>query len=168
MKKGKTSGQSLSEYTVKIIDLYRILKHDFKIYSVQKNKLYKLTESQVLLIDVLYRNPGINLHDLSEKMKMAKSNVSVIVERLVRKGIAIRITPEDNRRTVKLSLSPEFSNQYASMKYKGQYWAEILSDATEEELKSVIDGLETCHELIERNKKRKASQERNINSSNEE
>ena len=167
MKKDKTSEQPLSEYTVKIIDLYRILKHDFRVHSVQKNKLYKLTESQVRLIDVLCRNPGINLHDLSEKMEIAKSNLSVIVECLVNKGIVIRITPEDNRRTIKLSLSPEFSSQYASMKYKGPYWAEILSDATEEELKSVIDGLETCHKLIERSKKRKAEQERNINSSSE-
>lgn len=156
MEKNKNSELPPNEYTEKIISLFRILKQDFREYSDQKTKVYNFTGPQLHLIDILSQNSGINLQDLSEKLNMAKSNVSVIIERLVCKGIVMREIPEENRRIVKLSLAPEFLDRYVIMKYKSQYWADMFENATVEELETVVAGLEKCHELFNRNKTKKA------------
>jgi DNA-binding MarR family transcriptional regulator len=152
MEKNKNSELPLNEYTEKIISLFRLLKQDFREYSDQKTKIYNFTGHQLLLIDIVSQNSGINLQDLSRKLNMAKSNVSVIIERLVCKGIVIREIPEENRRIVKLSLAPEFLEKYVMMKYRSQYWADMFKSATAEELETIIAGLEKCHELISRSK----------------
>lgn len=152
MEKNQNSEQPLNQRNERIFDLFRTLKQDVREYSEQKKKEYDLTGTQLLVIDILNRNPGINLHALSEQLRLAKSNVSCIVERLVGKGIVVREIPEENRRTVKLSLSPEISERYNSMKYKNRFWSDMIRDASEEELNTVINGLEKLHELILRSK----------------
>ena len=104
------------------------------------------------LIDILSQNPGINLHDLSEKMKMARSNTSVIVEQLVNKGIVLRKIPEENRRSVRLSLQPDFLEKYIEMKCWGEYWLDMTKNATDEEILTAIRGLEKCLEIIQGSK----------------
>ena len=157
MEEYRNSAQQLSENAETILNLFGILKQDFREYSDRKARSCSLTGPQILLIDTLYKNPGINLQDLSEKLRMAKSNASVIVERLVSKGIVLREVPEENRRTVKIQLSPDFQEQYDELKYKQQYWSDMFRNATEDELLIIIRGLEQWHELFEKSKQKEAS-----------
>lgn len=157
MEAYRNSVQQLSENAEKVLNLFSILKQDFREYADRKTKTCNLTGPQILLIDALYKNPGINLHELSEKLKMAKSNASVLVERLVVKGIVQREVPEENRRIVKIRLSPDFQKQYGELRYKHQYWFDMFRNATEEELVIIIRGLEQWHELFERSKQEEVS-----------
>ncbi|HML38853.1 MAG TPA: MarR family transcriptional regulator [Bacillota bacterium] len=154
MEEYRNSAQQLSENAEAILNLFGILKQDFREYADRKARSCSLTGPQILLIDTLYKSPGINLQDLSEKLRMAKSNASVIVERLVSKGIVLREVPEENRRTVKIRLSPDFQEQYDELKYKQQYWSDMFRNATEDELLIIIRGLEQWHELLERSKQK--------------
>lgn len=152
MKKSLNSEPQLIQYNERIISLFRTLKKDFYEYSKEKLKKHDFTSPQVLIINEIFKNPGVNLHDLSKQLNMAKSNASVIVERLVSKGIVVREIPKENRRTVKLTLCPEFEKKYKSLELRNKYWADIIKDASIEELNIVINGLEKFHELIERNR----------------
>ena len=152
MEKNLNSEQQLIQYNERIISLFRLLKKDFYDYSQEKLKMHDFTSPQVLIINELFKNPGLNLHDLSKQLDMAKSNASVMVERLVCKGIVVREIPKENRRTIKLTLSPEFEEKYKSLELRNKYWADIIKDASIEELDIVVNGLEKCHELMERNR----------------
>ena len=108
MGNSKRIGLTQSETAEVILNFLHMLNHEIRNYRERRKKIFNLTGSQMALIDILSQNPGINLHDLSEKMKMARSNTSVIVEQLVNKGIVLRKIPEENRRSVRLSLQPDF------------------------------------------------------------
>jgi DNA-binding MarR family transcriptional regulator len=138
------------EYNEKILDLYQTLKKEFSEHLHEKSKQYGFTGPQLLLMFAICQNPGINLRDLSECLELSKSNVSSIVDRLVRQGKVTREIPEESRRSVKLYLSPDFLNKYNPMELRTQYMSGIIGDASVEELNLVIDGLEKFHELIKK------------------
>ena len=145
MEKNLNSEQQLDQYNERIITLFKIIKQDLKKLSDQYTEQQNLTGLQMLIIDVLFKNQGINLHDLSVQLKMADSNVSVAVDRLVCKGIVLREASEENRRSIRLSLSPEFEGLTYS---KNRFGINIIRNATEEELNTIIEGLEKYHDLL--------------------
>lgn len=104
--------QHLSNHTEKIVMLVRSIQKNLREYIFEKSKKYGLTGPQMLLIFNLYKNSGINLIDLSKMMELSESTVSGILDRLVAQNIVIREIPEDNRRTIRLSLSQNFYMDY--------------------------------------------------------
>lgn len=97
-----------ADYADDIIELYNLFWDDFHKISFSQFKKYKFTAPQAMAVRQLKRTIYITLKELSEKLSLSKSTVSEIVDRLEKQGIVVREIPEDNRRIVRLSLSPEF------------------------------------------------------------
>jgi MarR family transcriptional regulator, organic hydroperoxide resistance regulator len=152
MKKSLNSNQHSIKHNEKILLLFRTLQKDFKEYLFERSKQYGFTGPQIILMFMLYKNPGISLHELSDQMELSKSTVSGIVDRLVNQGIVMREIPEENRRVIRLSLSPDFLNECNLSEIRDEYLADIIKDASPEELDKIIYGLEKLHELMSRNK----------------
>ena len=73
--------------------------------------------------------------------------------RLVGQGVVTREIPEDNRRIVRLSLSPEFKKNNVLKELTNKYIIESLKDASEEDLDKIIIGLEILYRLIKTEKR---------------
>lgn len=95
-----------------IVDLFKSLMKGFREAASMKFKEHGFTITQVSLMYILHRNPDLMLNELSDKMGLSKSTVSSMVERLEKQGVVIREIPKDNRRIVRLSLSPEFIERH--------------------------------------------------------
>jgi DNA-binding MarR family transcriptional regulator len=113
---------------------------------------YGFTFPQMFLIFSLNKNPGTNLHDLSKQLELSKSTVSGIVDRLVSQRVVIREIPEEDRRTVKLSLSPDFLKEFNIQEVKDHLLTDLIKDAPVEDLDNIIYGLEKLLELLNKNK----------------
>jgi len=93
------------------------------------------------------------LNEMSECLGLTKSTVSGIVDRLVGQGVVIKEIPENNRRIVRLSLSPEFQKSNVLHELMNQYITDTIKGASEEEIEKIISGLEILYTLIEKNTK---------------
>ncbi|MBN7773985.1 MarR family winged helix-turn-helix transcriptional regulator [Clostridium aminobutyricum] len=148
----KNSEQSWINYAERIFALLKVNRKEFSEYSLEKSRQLGFTGPQLFVVFTLCKNPGINLQELSERMELSKSTVSGIVDRLVIQGDVLREIPTENRRSVKLFLSPDFLKKCDLMETKKQYLTDLIHGAEPEELELIIQGLEKLSELIRRNK----------------
>lgn len=137
-----------ADYVEKIIELYGLLWDDFhEIASVQFRK-YKFTAPQAMAIRQLHSTPYITLKELSEKLSLSKSTVSGIVDKLESEDIVIREIPRENRRTVKLSLSPKFIKDVDFNYIKRDYLLNTIKDTNLEDIEKIVCGLEKFHNIL--------------------
>jgi MarR family transcriptional regulator, organic hydroperoxide resistance regulator len=140
--------ENSADYADKIIELYKLLWDDFhEIASVQFRK-YKFTAPQSMTIRQLYSTPYITLKELSEKLSLSKGTVSGIVDRLENQGVVLREIPKDNRRTVRLSLSPEFIEDIDSVGIKKSYLLSTIRDTNLKDIEKITYGLEKFHTIL--------------------
>lgn len=137
-----------ANYVEEIIKLYELLWDDFhEIASVQFRK-YKFTAPQTMTIRQLHSTPYITLKELSEKLSLSKSTVSGIIDKLESEDIVIREIPKENRRTVKLSLSPKFIEDVDFNYIKKDYFLNTIKETNLEDIEKIICGLEKFHNIL--------------------
>jgi len=135
----------------RVVFLFRSIQKVFREHIYEKSRQYGFTGPQIGLIIGLNKNPFITLNEMSECLGLSKSTVSGIVDRLVARGVVIREIPETNRRTVRLSLSPEFQKNNILQELINQYVTDTIKGASEEEIEKILSGLEILYALIEKN-----------------
>ena len=114
----------------KIMNLVRVIQGNLNCHMQSKAENLGLTTSQFMVMFEIYNNEDISLIDLSQKLDLPKSSVSRLVDQLVNQEIVIREIPKENRRTVKLSVSPKFLQK------------KDISDMTDELNNSIMGNLE--------------------------
>ena len=100
--------KSTEDYARRMMALLRGIQGSLKGYILSSIKNSGFTIPQFMVLVELYYRPGISLNELSEGLDLPKSSVSRIVDKLVNNGVVIRKIPDDNRRTVNLSIEPDF------------------------------------------------------------
>lgn len=135
----------------RVIFLFKSIQKMYRDKIFEKSRQYGFTGPQIGLIFVLLKNPYITLNEMSELLGLSKSTVSGIVDRLVGQGVVIREIPENNRRIVRLSLSPEFLKSNIMEDMCNKYVTEIFQNASEDELEKIISGLEILYNLLKKN-----------------
>lgn len=131
--------QQLINYAEEIIDIFRVLHKEFRAQIIKETCAQDLTVPQIMLMHELYHYPGITLNELSKRLSLSKSTVSGIVDRLEKNGYVIREIPENNRRTVKISLSPKASNEAYFRNIKTNLLSPILEKLGLEETEKIVE-----------------------------
>lgn len=142
--------QSWSKDSERVVSLFKSIHKVYRDHLYKKSREYGFTGPQIGLIMGLHKNPYSTLNELSDNLGLSKSTVSGIVDRLVGQGVVIREIPENNRRIVRLSLSPEWQKNNALHDLMNKYIYESLNSASEEEMANIISGLEILYALITR------------------
>ncbi|MBU3138085.1 MarR family transcriptional regulator [Clostridium gasigenes] len=142
-----------ADYADEIIDLYNLLWDDFHKISFAQFKKYKFTAPQAMAVRQLKRTSYITLKELSEDLSLSKSTVSGIVDRLEKQCVVVREIPEDNRRTVRLSLSPEFIKDTDSTYIKKNCILDTIKNTDLKDIEKMIYGLEKFHTMLSANSK---------------
>ena len=134
----------------RVVFLFKSIQKIYREHIFEKSRQYGFTGPQIGLIIGLHKNPYITLKEMSECLGLSKSTVSGMVDRLVGQGVVIREIPEDNRRIVRLSLSPEFQKNNVLQELINQYITDTIKGASEEEIEKIISGLEILYSLIQK------------------
>ena len=132
----------------RVVYLFKAVHKIYRDQIYEKSRQYGFTGPQIGLIIGLHKNPYITLKEMSECLGLSKSTVSGMVDRLVGQGVVTREIPEDNRRIVRLSLSPDFQKNNVLKELANKYINDSLKDASEEDLDKIITGLEILYRLI--------------------
>ena len=144
--------QLWSSPSERVVFLFKSINKIYRDQLYKKSRQFGLTGPQIGLIMGLHKHPDSTLNEISDRVGLSKSTVSGIVDRLVSHGIVIREIPENNRRIVQLSLSPEWQKNNAIHKLFSQLITDTLRNASEEEMNKIITGLEILHDLINTDK----------------
>jgi len=132
----------------RVVYLFKAVHKIYRDQIYEKSRQYGFTGPQIGLIIGLSKNSNITLKEMSECLGLSKSTVSGMVDRLVGQGVVIREIPEDNRRTVRLSLAPDFQKNNVLKELANKYINDSLKNASEEDFNKIITGLEILYELL--------------------
>jgi DNA-binding MarR family transcriptional regulator len=142
--------QCSNEQIEKIINLFKSLQRRFRENAAQNLKVCGYTMQQLTVMFILYETPNMMLNELSEKMGLTKSTVSSIIERMTNQGIIIREVPKDNRRTIRLSLSPQFIENHQNFLDKNTFFHNLFNfdELSIEDAEAIIYALDRVTNLM--------------------
>ncbi len=146
--------ENLNDYAEEIKNLFRSIGKNFRNYILAQTGEHNFTVPQLMVMQELYSHPGITLKELSELMGLAKSTVCGIVDRLETQGAVIRTRDPEDRRTVKISLSPKVSELTDTINIvKTNYLAGLFKKVETSEVEKIIYGLRLLNKLMEEHEK---------------
>jgi DNA-binding MarR family transcriptional regulator len=73
-----------------------------------------LYASEIHIIDIVGRNPGINITEIAEKMGIRKSAIPKVIQKLTQKDMVTRCIKQQNKKMVQLELTDKGEIAYDS------------------------------------------------------
>ena len=122
-------------------------------FSLEKNEVCccGVTMSQCSTIMALGKNGRMTMNRLSESLSLATSNVTKIVDNLVRDGHVERIRDDQDRRLVYVGLTKQGKDIFEQIKQiTYRYYRGIMKNIPPEKRGNVLAAIETLEEAIER------------------
>lgn len=114
-----------------------------------------LTPPQFRLLRTLARQGAMSLNKMSQEMLVTPPNITGIVDRLEAKHLVRRVASRDDRRAIKLELSPEGKRlQQKLAKKHNEFLKEVLSKFTRSEQTTLRKLLTKLGQEILRERKR--------------
>jgi DNA-binding MarR family transcriptional regulator len=111
-----------------------------------------LTMHQVFIMKMIKNHPKANLTTLCKHLNLAKSSLSLTVNKLVDEGYVQRIENQEDRRNIYFDLSEEGRKIFIEMREKGRRLFGGLVDGLEsKELMEIEVQLLKLHNTIEKN-----------------
>lgn len=150
MNRTPESNQLWSSPGERVLMLFKSIQKLYKEHLFEQSRQHGFTGPQLGLLVALRQKPEATLKEVSDFLGLSKSTVSGIVDRLVAQGVVVREIPEENRRTVRLSLTEEFRKNDVLMELKNKFISDVLKDASDEELEKIIIGLDILHRLMQK------------------
>ena len=136
----------IEEMLTAIKRIVSLIKQNFE----RDFKKMHVTQSQILVMRVLNQYGDMKMSDISRELDLSNSTVSGIIDRLVEKKIVKRKRSEEDRRIVMISLAEEYckpvKKQLNAFALKMR---RALSTTTEEDLDSIMQGLEKLERILE-------------------
>lgn len=109
------------------------------------------TVPQMMVIGVLFENKRMKVSELSKAMQLSNSTMSAMINGLEKKNIIKRIPSDEDRRVTYIELEDEYKKIAHELQLEvEEYLDNILESATEEEIKSILIGLENLQGLLEK------------------
>jgi len=138
---------------VAIAEIMQSLRRIFKAiqdYFQEISKKYGITGPQLWALKTVAANGSLSLGELSKKMYLHPSTISGVVDRLEKKGFVVRDRGQEDRRVVKVQLTPQGKKIVAKapnpIQGKMIYG---LNRLKKRELTSIYDAVKELVEIVE-------------------
>lgn len=108
-----------------------------------------LTTPQIIIISVLNKFGDMKISDISNKVSMADSTISGIVDRLEKMEFVERIRSHEDRRIVKVRLTEKSKKMKKDFNLcLENYFSLLLKDVTKTDIENIITGMEKLRNLL--------------------
>ncbi|WP_153122982.1 MarR family winged helix-turn-helix transcriptional regulator [Peribacillus tepidiphilus] len=108
---------------------------------------YTITPPQFVALQWLLEDGDMTIGELSNKMYLACSTTTDLVDRMEKNNLVMRVKDENDRRVVRIHLLDEGKNIIDDVIKKRQnYLKEVLSDFSEDEVLSLQSSLKKLHQ----------------------
>lgn len=110
---------------------------------------HELSLSQMHVIEILGLHKGLTMKELARKMGVTTGSLTVVVEKLVKKGLVRRKPHETDRRSIVVELTEKGENDFVEHdELHSQLTEEISHNLTEEEVQQLASILKKVNEVI--------------------
>lgn len=96
----------MTDETRSVLDSLRRLVQGLRVAARAAESEIGLSGAQLFVLQKLGEETMMSVNDLADRTCTHQSSVSVVVQRLVEKGLVRRVPSEEDRRRVELSLTP--------------------------------------------------------------
>lgn len=94
----------------------RAIRQKIARYSLSLSSELKITFTQFIILDIISENDGISIKELAGLMGITSSGATQQVDSLVKKGYLVRRGRQEDRRSLKISLSENMKKQLNTLK----------------------------------------------------
>ena len=140
----------MKENIIQLIEVFTRVRHMLKDFTFDIAQNSELTLAQLSVVAVLTEYGDLGVQELAERVSLANSTVSGILDRLEKKQIVQRIRSEKDRRKVAIHLvegNEKFYLEYKRERDRRLY--EKLQKLEEEEIRKMIEGLLLMEKALE-------------------
>ena len=103
------TGQVGSAAVTSILDSFRRIIRSLRVASRATEKEFGLSAAQLFVLHALAKAPALSLNEVAERTRTHQSSVSVVVQKLVERGLIARDPVPGDARRMALSLTPAAS-----------------------------------------------------------
>ena len=138
------------DFQTQIIGLFRSLHGQLGAVVNQYCQPLGITWPQALILKELAEHDEISISELARRLGFTNSNVSSICKRLEKGGFPTRTRDVSDQRTVRVALT-HYAKKTADTIREDEQNLCLLSGASEEDKRIIIDGFSRLNRLISRN-----------------
>ncbi|MFC4601721.1 MarR family winged helix-turn-helix transcriptional regulator [Cohnella hongkongensis] len=110
-----------------------------------------LTDKQLIVLELIRSNPSIHAGEIAQRLRITPSAVSQILNALEKKKRLTRTINPDNRREIRLELTPEAENDFEKMEtVERAIIQKYYSQLAPEELLQLKSILTKLNEIVQR------------------
>ncbi|MCE5196006.1 MAG: MarR family transcriptional regulator [Negativicutes bacterium] len=146
------------EFTETVGELEWLLRHVSNVIRIQGREIladFNITPPQLTALQVLQKNGTITIGELGEKMYLAYSTATDLIDRMERNELVQRIRDVDDRRVVRLQILPKGEKLVDEVIYRRkEYLAGILVSVSEEDQLHLLNSLKRLDEIMDKKKKK--------------
>jgi len=110
-----------------------------------------LTGPQISVLEVLASTDGLSIKELSQRVRLAHSTVSGIVDRLERQGLVQRLPDENDRRFSRISVVDRVKGytQHAEALHRPPVLVGALATLSPEDRARILESVSTLRTVLE-------------------
>jgi len=135
-----------------VTKIERLLRHVAFIIKKRGRDIlvdFGITTPQFNALLVLRDNPNITMGDLCEKLFLACSTATDLIDRMEKNGLLERSRDKQDRRVIRLSISEKGRSVISEViEARRRYVASILEKLTPEEIEQLGNSLDKLHSLM--------------------
>ena len=125
--------------------VFRMVRNSIGFFA----KKYDLTISEMAIVFDIFYQKKVSLTQLANSLGIPKSTVSRLVEHLVQKNYLNRIRPAENRRTVQITITPEFLEELGRLQEDAAFQELLEKDLPREQGQKAIGKYKELVDILE-------------------
>lgn len=143
---------SKEEFSDSVVRIERLLRHVAFIIKKRGRDIlsdFDITTPQFLALVVLKDRPGITMGELCERLYLACSTATDLIDRMEKNGYLERNRDPDDRRVIRLSITEKGQNIIDQViNARRRYVDSILKQLTQKEIDQLAQSLEKLDALM--------------------
>jgi DNA-binding MarR family transcriptional regulator len=134
----------------------------FRVSGIQDNafddataELLGVNRTDLNCIDIIDRHGGLTAGELAAESGLSTGAVTAVIDRLERAGYARRVRDDEDRRKVKVEVTPKLRK--GALEVYGpmmEEWQAVMNRATTEQLRLMVDFMREANEVKPRHMER--------------
>ena len=140
---------SLSEFSDRVSELMRVIAREYVKLQTTELVKTKITMPQFIVMEILLHRGESKMTDLAEPLGVTTAAMTGIVDRLVRDGYAARGEDPQDRRIVKVKLSPKGEKTVKAMaEARKRITTKLFGVLSQEDREQYLDIMTRLHDHL--------------------
>ena len=140
---------TLSQFADKVTELMPVIMKEYVKHQVDEFEKLKITLPQFFVLELVNRQGEAKMSDLAKFVNVTTAAMTGIVERLFKNGYVLRIDEPDDRRIIKIKLTPKGAKVVRDMIQKRKdITIKMFGSITQEEREEYLKILTHVHDHL--------------------